>query len=662
MAMFRIRGFLGKSLCVSVLGLGIFQSQTARAGWTGLINGAGFGWASVNVRSSTSVSNKVATPSVSGPSASIAPTAGYTYVTNSPSGASANTYSRIKGLAGGIWQAKTAAAVGDGADNPELEARVSIVPANCASLSMDTSINQQDFNANGNSGTIQVNATATAGTALWLRGFEYTGDPNLLPPDDPNTVENETVEYLKAHGVWRFENVLLGPFDYSGSNSSTCPLLIPFTLTTSNLNNLYFAADGVAKTVPFIIECPSDVTFKCGDTVKYPPTMVSGGCGTNNGTWSPTEDYHFPIGVTPVTVTATDEAGNTTSCSFKVTITDSTAPVPPPLPTLTGESSVTVPVPPPVTDNCGGIVIGTTKDPLVYNTQGTFTVHWSFDDGNGNVSTANQTVIVHDDIPPSPPTRIPDATGECSVTVTPPTAVDNVAGNVVGTTSDPKVYTAQGNYVVHWSFNDGNGNISMANQNVIVKDVTPPAKPVLKDLTYSLCSGPAATPPTPTTTDNCKGTVSGTTTTSFPITTVGTNVVTWTFNDGNGNSTTATQKIIVTGLTFVGFYAPINGLNGTCSSPQCVQICGNTIPIKFDMKCGSSYVKSGTAPVVKIQSYSNNCVQTAELVSANAVYQNGWCYNWNTSKCAKGIYRVVVVLPDGTTSSVFIRLKLQSDN
>src|SRR6185436_18613539 len=115
----------------------------------------------------------------------------------------------------------------------------------------------------------------------------------------------------------------------------------------------------------------------------------------------------------------------------------------------------------------------TTVDPLTYNSQGTFTVHWTFNDGNGNTSTANQTVIVDDVTAPVAPT-VADATGECSVTVTAPTATDNCVGSVTATTSDPLTYTTQGTFTVHWTFNDGNGNSSTANQTVIVDDVTPP--------------------------------------------------------------------------------------------------------------------------------------------------------------------------------------------
>ena len=65
-------------------------------------------------------------------------------------------------------------------------------------------------------------------------------------------------------------------------------------------------------------------------------------------------------------------------------------------------------------------------------------------------------------------TEVPAITEECSVSLVPPTALDNCAGTIVGTTGDPLEYTAAGNYVVNWSFEDGNGNILELTQNVSI--------------------------------------------------------------------------------------------------------------------------------------------------------------------------------------------------
>ena len=53
-------------------------------------------------------------------------------------------------------------------------------------------------------------------------------------------------------------------------------------------------------------------------------------------------------------------------------------------------------------------------------------------------------------------------------------ATDNCAGQVTATTADPTTYSAQGAYLVHWSYSDGHGNVSTQNQAVVVKDTIAP--------------------------------------------------------------------------------------------------------------------------------------------------------------------------------------------
>ena len=54
-----------------------------------------------------------------------------------------------------------------------------------------------------------------------------------------------------------------------------------------------------------------------------------------------------------------------------------------------------------------------------------------------------------------------------------------------------------------------------------------------------------ATPIAPKAVDLCDGFVIGIPNVSFPITAQGTTVITWTFTDSDGNSTTANQNVIV---------------------------------------------------------------------------------------------------------------------
>jgi hypothetical protein len=105
--------------------------------------------------------------------------------------------------------------------------------------------------------------------------------------------------------------------------------------------------------------------------------------------------------------------------------------------------------------------------------------------------------------------------------------------------------TTQGTTVVTWTYDDGNGNSITQNQNVIIDDTTNPT-PDLANLpdVNSECEVTSLTAPTAT--DNCAGSITATHNVTLPITTQGTTVVTWTYDDGNGNSITQNQNVIIT--------------------------------------------------------------------------------------------------------------------
>ena len=149
---------------------------------------------------------------------------------------------------------------------------------------------------------------------------------------------------------------------------------------------------------------PLDITqsadpASCSAVVNYPTPVATDNCATP----VPVSCDHpsgsvFPLGTTIVSCTATDNAGNSSTASFTVTVNDATAPVPnlATLPTVVGECSVSIESAPTATDNCGGQITGTTTDPTSYTTPGTFIVHWNYADQNGNVSTQTQTVTVQE--------------------------------------------------------------------------------------------------------------------------------------------------------------------------------------------------------------------------------------------------------------------------
>ncbi|MFT5601353.1 MAG: hypothetical protein ACI9N1_001596, partial [Flavobacteriales bacterium] len=141
---------------------------------------------------------------------------------------------------------------------------------------------------------------------------------------------------------------------------------------------------------------------------------------------------------------------------------------------------------------------------------------------------------------------VADAIGQCSVTLVAPTYI--ACTTTTATTTTPSPVTAQGTTVVTWTFDDGNGGQLTVLQNVIITDVSAPVADVatLTDATDQ-CSVASITAPTAT--DNCVGAVTGTTTTTFPITAQGTTTITWTYDDGNGNTSTQTQDVVITDAT-----------------------------------------------------------------------------------------------------------------
>ncbi|RVT77407.1 T9SS type B sorting domain-containing protein [Flavobacterium sufflavum] len=79
-----------------------------------------------------------------------------------------------------------------------------------------------------------------------------------------------------------------------------------------------------------------------------------------------------------------------------VVIGDIQAPIPnlTTLPTITGDCHTQITTIPTATDVCAGVITGTTTSPLLYNSPGTYTIIWNYNDGNGNSINQNQTVTI----------------------------------------------------------------------------------------------------------------------------------------------------------------------------------------------------------------------------------------------------------------------------
>jgi hypothetical protein len=203
---------------------------------------------------------------------------------------------------------------------------------------------------------------------------------------------------------------------------------------------------------------------------------------------------------------------------------------------------------PTATNSCAAGIPGTPDVTFPITTVGTTVVTWSWDDGVSQITQTQNLIVTGNDVTPPTPdaAALPDLSGTCEVQAPSPapSASDNCSPPMFGTPDVTFPITTVGTTVVTWTFTDGNGNSTTQTQNVIVSDTT---APVLDQASIADEEGCSSVTPVaaPTATDNCTGTVAGVADVTFPITTPGTTVVTWSFDDGNGNLVTQTQNVTV---------------------------------------------------------------------------------------------------------------------
>ncbi|MUV04669.1 T9SS type A sorting domain-containing protein [Flavobacterium rakeshii] len=172
-------------------------------------------------------------------------------------------------------------------------------------------------------------------------------------------------------------------------------------------------------------------------------------------------------------------------------------------------------------------------------------------DANGCTATATLTIGFNDTVNPTPTVaNLADITAQCVVNeadVPVPTATDNCIGTITVTHNATFPITLQGTTVITWTYEDVNGNTATQTQNVVIDDTTAPVGDVTNLLAITMqCQVLTTDIPVPTATDNCAGALTATTTDPLLYTTVGNYVITWSYDDGNGNITTQTQDVIVT--------------------------------------------------------------------------------------------------------------------
>ncbi|MEI7595781.1 MAG: LamG-like jellyroll fold domain-containing protein [Bacteroidota bacterium] len=263
----------------------------------------------------------------------------------------------------------------------------------------------------------------------------------------------------------------------------------------------------------------------------------------------------FPKGATTVVWTITDGSGNTATATQTVNITDNTNPsiiAPENVSVTTDLNCIAsgIYIGAPITsDNCS--VANVTSDQPAEFPLGSTTVTWTVTDESGNTATATQTINVTDDVDPTitaPATLNISTNSACSATgvaLGMPITADNCS--VASIINDAPVSFEIGATTVIWTVTDGSGNTATANQTVNVADNEFPTITAPDDIiatTNNACTATEIDLGTPITADNCSSSVlTNDAPAAFPV---GETLVTWTITDGNGNATTAIQKVTIT--------------------------------------------------------------------------------------------------------------------
>jgi hypothetical protein len=278
---------------------------------------------------------------------------------------------------------------------------------------IDTLLSQSEFYCN-DTGTAQVEVTIEdqAGNSQSELVDVYIED-NIAPTLDvtDTTIElNETgnaslspeMVVVSAADNCSPADTTLSQYNFSSSDVGTVNIDVVLTDPTGNTTTKPTTVKVLENQSPVLVVIDTTVHLNETGMGSIDPSWVIASASDNHiisdTVLSQAEFDCSNIGQSNIDITITDLAGNSTTLQTSVTVKDTLSPVPnnSSLNTVSGECEVIISNIPEATDNCGGNIEARTNDTLEYTDQGTYTLTWIYNDGNGNSATQQQTVIVDD--------------------------------------------------------------------------------------------------------------------------------------------------------------------------------------------------------------------------------------------------------------------------
>ena len=373
-------------------------------------------------------------------------------------------------------------------------------------------------------------------------------------------------------------------------------------------------------TAPVIIGCPVNIILQtglgrttCDQMATWTPPTASDNCTVVSFTSTHAPGATFPVGTTTVTSTATDVAGNISTCSFTVTVQDNTPPVITGCPANNtrpndpGLCGAVVTYSAPVgTDNCSG---ATTLQTAGLPSGATFPIGTTVNtfevtDAAGNKTACSFSVTVNDTEAPKiacpAPITQPNDPGLCGAVVTyaAPVGTDNCSGAATVQTAglSSGATFPIGTTVNTFEVTDASGNVTTCSFNVTVNDTEFPTIACPAAITQpndaGVC-GAVVTYTTPVGADNCPGAATVQTAglpsgATFPI---GTTLNTFEVTDAAGNKTACSFSVTVndTEAPKITCPAPITRPN---DAGVCGAVVAYTAPVGTDNCPGATTVQT----------------------------------------------------------------------
>lgn len=461
----------------------------------------------------------------------------------------------------------------------------------------------------------------TEGNYVWV-----TGEPVVYTnwnSGEPNNQGNEDfvhTNYLNAYN-WNDEDsgmtmryiiefdkqstdptlVLTSGFP-SGSSFPLGTTMVSYQAQDGNGNSTYCSFDvTVVDQTPPIISCPGDQTISvnasCQKNLPDYTTSVSVSDNCTSGTIIAIEQSPLPgeVGAnTLVTISATDEAGNTSTCTFLVTFIDDIAPAI----ICPGDQTVYIDTNceknivdyrsmVTVSDNCttgDQIILEQTPQPGLVTGNTVVTIKAT--DTAGNYSECSFNVNFVDTIKPvivCPGDQTINADDQCMVVIpdfrTQAIASDNCtpdANLIVEQIPAPLTgITGSTTTVITLTVRDQNNNVDSCSFNLLIDDITPPVIICPEDVEVEMTSATGSifvNVEIPLTNDNCGPVVvtnswnnSGNASDSYPV---GNTEITWTATDGGNLQTTCVSNVNVT-ATIPPAVDCLSNITGYTSADEC---------------------------------------------------------------------------------------------